>query len=260
MKLRIATWNVERSGSSIPGRVPLQRAHLESLKADIYVLTECHGSFELGDCAASVMSSSGRPPYTHEDRAVGVWSRWPILATRETDDPRLTVCAETATPAGRMLVYGTVLPYHADGAPAAGSWERHRRALAQQIAEWRQLRQDHPDHLMCVAGDFNMNLDGRKWYGDAQSRTDLLAGLNAAELRCVTTEDWQAQLKRSSIEHICIAANLQTVGPARAWSGDGQGRSRDAGSAITTASSWTSRRKWPESPTDFSASWSSFID
>ena len=198
--------------------MPLQQAQLETVQADIYILTECHDSFELRGCS-SVTSSPGVTPYDTRDRAVGVWSRWPILSTMHTAEPRLTICVEVETSHGSMLVYGTVLPYHAEGAPAASRWEQHRKALALQIGEWRQLREAYPNHLMCVAGDFNMNLDGQKWYGDAQSRTDLLAGLEAARMTCVTTTDWQSQVDRSSIDHICVSDGLEIDAWAWPWAG-----------------------------------------
>jgi endonuclease/exonuclease/phosphatase family metal-dependent hydrolase len=216
--MRIATWNLERSGVKHGKRVPLQKAHLETVQADIYILTECHDLFELRGCS-SFTSSAGVAPYDTRDRAVGVWSRWPILSTKNTADPRLTICVEVETSHGPMLVYGTVLPYHAEGAPSASRWEQHRKALALQVEEWSQLREAHPKHLMCVAGDFNMNLDGQKWYGDAQSRTDLLAGLKAARMTCVTTADWQSQVDRSSIDHICVSHGLEIDAWVWPWAG-----------------------------------------
>ena len=224
MPLRIATWNLERSGTRHRSRVLPQRAHLQSLNADVYVLTECHDRFEIEGCGAPVTSAPGQSPYEEADRAVGIWSRWPILRSLQTEDRRLTACAEIDHPSGPLLVYGTVLPYHADGGPAVGRWQSHREALALQLSEWRQLRAAYPDHLMCVAGDFNMNLDGRKWYGDPPSRQKLLAGLAEVGLRCVTTDDWFDAVGRSSIDHICISPNLVETSGASAWPGTVAGR------------------------------------
>lgn len=222
--MRIATWNVERSGTQHRSRVPTQQAYLESLASDIYVLTECHDRFALTGCHGPIMSTPGQAPYKPADRAVGIWSKWPVLRSLETTDGSLSACAEIDSPLGPLIVYGTILPYHAAGKPEASHWQRHREALGQQIEDWHRLRVGHPKHMMCVAGDFNMNLDGRKWYGDQASRARLLAALDGLGLRCVTTADWQQTVARSSIDHICITANLAVSGDASAWPGTIGGR------------------------------------
>jgi hypothetical protein len=65
-------------------------------------------------------------------------------------------------------MYGTIIPYHRDGCPpygAARQWESHYAAVATQLAEWQRLRSSYPTSEYCVAGDYNQNRDGGRWYG-----------------------------------------------------------------------------------------------
>jgi hypothetical protein len=134
-----------------------------------------------------------------------------------------------------MIVYGTVLPYHADrGASGdARNWSEFYRVLPLQRADWRRLRSAFPGDRFCVAGDLNQSLDGRRWdgrewYGTKGTRTALRDALASVELQCVTAHDLVAAghlTTRSSIDHICLdaaSAGQRTV--IRAWEagcGDG---------------------------------------
>ena len=84
-----------------------------------------------------------------------LWSRWPILQALPTFNPALAVCAEIASPAGPLIVFGTIITYANDPGPlkTARRWEEHRKSIDAHAADWQALRQRFPDHHFCVAGD-----------------------------------------------------------------------------------------------------------
>ena len=109
-----------------------------------------------------------------------LWSRWPITRRLDTSHPERTVAVEIAAPVGPLLVYGTVLPWGGDpgpdpAAPAKG-WSEMEGVLPLQLAEWRRLRDTHPDIPLVVAGDLNMNLGGPHHYGSKRCPAEHLDG------------------------------------------------------------------------------------
>ena len=195
MSFCIATWNVERSGVQRTSRIPRQLDVIREKNADLWVLTETHSAVAPDDyhCLASMPDSTY---HAEGESCATIWCRWPLKKVK-TEDPVLTVCGELQPPFGtkKMLVYGTIIPYGADGVRegAARPWERHREAVRKQTAEWRRLREQYPDHLLCVAGDFNENLDGTRWYGVRDAKEAIQKGLAAAGMRCVTAADLRAR-------------------------------------------------------------------
>ena len=145
-----------------------------------------------------------------------------------TYDAEITACGRIATPLGRLLLYGTVLPYHADRMTTgtARTWTEFLRVLPEQRDDWARLRAAYPDDRFCVAGDLNQSLDGRRWsgrewYGTQRTRSALREAVATAALRCVSHRDFVAAgelITRSSIDHICLdAASTTLVRCVWAW-------------------------------------------
>jgi endonuclease/exonuclease/phosphatase family metal-dependent hydrolase len=113
------------------------------------------------------------------------------------------------------------------------------RVIPLQAAEWARLRGDYPDAALCVAGDLNMNLGGPHYYGTAQGRRLLRAGLEAVGLACVTENDRipSGRLSHGPIDHICISKQLAArASYLAAWEGtdnDGVRLSDHSGLAVT---------------------------
>lgn len=148
----------------------------------------------------------------------------------DTADPILTLCAEFQLPLGarKVLVYGTIIPYGGDGVSngSARPWERHRAAVREQTAEWRTLREQYRDHALCVAGDFNENLDGTRWYGVKDAKEEIRHGLVAGQMICATLADLRAApfgMTRATVNHICFSDTLRAIGPVQAWEGTSDG-------------------------------------
>lgn len=219
---RIGTWNLDRTGISNKHRIEPQIDLLSRHNADVWVLTEAHesNSIEGYNSLASICD-----PNYHQlgESCVAIRSRLPMRTIPEfTSD--YSVCCELQSPFGPMIVNGTIITYADDGVREgiAKKWELHRKAVQQQVAEWKKLHELYPKHMLCVAGDFNMNLDGRRWYGVKDAREAVLSGLNAAGMYCATRADLQGpqyELSRSTVSHICLSSNISTDDSLVVWEG-----------------------------------------
>jgi endonuclease/exonuclease/phosphatase family metal-dependent hydrolase len=122
-----------------------------------------------------------------------------------------------------LLVYGTVITAAHGGAVSRPtlSWQRHLEAVHHRRAEWRQLGQDFPDHAMCVAGDFNTNLDEAAWYGTAYSKQGILQGLADIGMKCLTTDELRSPLEqpggRGGVDHVCFSDVDGLTSQLEAW-------------------------------------------
>lgn len=234
MSVRIATWNLERPQTGQTEKIKALIARMRVIDADIWILTEAHADVSPGGDYACVASSTIQDPRTHspgEHRSC-IWSRLPINEPVATHDSETASCVSIATPVGPMLVYGTVLPYHAAATKyayrAAGgeilgkkAWQLHYESIAKHQTDLQRLQSLYPDHSICFGGDLNQNRDGRRWYGTHKGRHLLTEALSACQLNCVTEQDFVAQgelEKRSNIDHLCLSKNLTNrVTEVHAW-------------------------------------------
>lgn len=219
--LRIGTWNLDRSGVRKTSRVQPQLDVIKKLNADIWILTETHSSAALNGFE-SVTSDFDSNYLKEGESYVTILSRFPMQRIA----PFTTACAEISLPFSpfKMIVYGTIITYGADGVyeGEAKAWERHRQAVQAQTAEWSELQGKYPDHLRCVAGDFNENLDGTRWYGVNDAKIAILRGLSEAGLTCETTADLRRnpyKLSRATVDHICLSRNHPCAIHMDAWEG-----------------------------------------
>lgn len=218
--LRLATWNVEYAAGTAKNAARLARILSEN--ADIWVLTETHDDLSLLPTHGSVTTAQ-RPTGRSGGRWTAIWSRWPLDGV-VVDDPVRTVAAIVATPAGSVLVYGTVLPWGADPGPdlanPAKGWSEMDRVLPLQLAEWRRLRDAHPGVPLVVAGDLNMNLGGAHFYGTKRCRDTLLTGVQGLGLACATTTDRvpAGALRHPPIDHVLVPSTWSTR-VVSAWEG-----------------------------------------
>lgn len=224
MKLRIATWNLERPRTGKTDKIDALISKMQVIDADIWILTEAHEAVSPGDGYSCVATTTIQDPLTHtpgENRST-ILSRLPINSVVETHDLETAVCADIETPFGPLLVYGTIVPYHAAGTKypyrhngidvtEKKAWQLHYESIEQHEADWRRIRALYPDHHFCCGGDLNQNRDGRRWYGTKQGRQLLSNSLKECDLTCVTEEDFVSSAdlaERSNIDHLCLSRNL----------------------------------------------------
>ena len=220
--LRFGTWNVEYAAGV--ERNALRLALLQREDADVWVLTETHDELDLGSTHTAV-SRAQRPTGRFGGRWTTIWSRWPIVEHLEVVDPIRTVAALLRAPSGSVMVYGTVLPWHSDPGPGpspAKAWAEQDRTLPIQLAEWARLRALHADAPLVVAGDLNMNLGGKHYYGTVRGRDSLRQGLANIGLACATETDRlpQGALLHPPIDHVVVpVAWMPRTRVVSAWEG-----------------------------------------
>jgi hypothetical protein len=232
---RIATWNIERAAPSKTARL----ARIHSADADIWVLTETRDSLDLGERYSGVHADL-QPGTLVAGRWVSIWSRLPCIERVAVRHTIRTVAAIYETPRGELLVYGTVLPWHSDQGTTgvATNWSEHYRVIPEQAQEWKALRERYPDAALCVAGDLNMDLGEKHFYGTKHGRELLHEALSQAGLACVTrTEHVPAgKLTEPHIDHVCLpqlwAKRAQVVD---AWPGTFDGVRLSDHSALVVA-------------------------
>jgi hypothetical protein len=226
MKLRIATWNIERPQTGQTEKIDALVARMQAIDADIWILTEAHAGVSPGSDYSCVATTTINNPLTHTpgENRTSIWSRLPINAPIETHDPETAVCADIETPFGPILIYGTVIPYHAAGTkyPYRSSreditgkkaWQLHYESIALHKADCSRLQALYPNHHFCLGGDLNQNRDGRRWYGTIKGRELLTTTLETCKLTCVTEEDFVARgdlKERSNIDHLCLSEGLSS--------------------------------------------------
>jgi endonuclease/exonuclease/phosphatase family metal-dependent hydrolase len=216
--MRIATWNIERPPGNLNARSGRILEKLREINADIWILTETHDNIRPGqDYQEASTPTVTDPPIFHREgeHKTTVWSRWPIVDRFEPATPIRAVSPILETPLGRLVLYGTVLPYHGARWPygTRRNWDAHYAAIATQGADWSRLRRDYPVEGLCVAGDFNQNRPQRTTYGTRWGRVLLDLAFKESDLVGVTQADSAAarQLPQAdlrliidSIDHICL--------------------------------------------------------
>lgn len=191
---------------------------MAEVDADIWVLTETHVGHAPSDDHRHVVFSPPSPGRVDDpERWTAIWSRWPLT---ELTDPAPhhhgTVAATVETPAGPLIVYGTVIawanePTLDDGTPAT-MWKVHLAEIERQGSEWKAIRSRYPAVPLVVAGDFNQNRDGHQWYGTTEGRERLGDALEQAKLTCLTAIDVVAKGLLESdrlIDHVCVTDDLK---------------------------------------------------
>ncbi|GAB3665143.1 hypothetical protein GCM10027596_30790 [Nocardioides korecus] len=225
--VRIGTWNVEYARGVEKNR--RRSAHLRSLAAQVWVLTETHDDLDLSSTHTALHSTQRYA--TPGGRWTTLWTSLPVMECLPTDDPSRCVAARLdAGDAGELVVYGTVLPWNGDVGPdeknPGRGWSEFRRVVAHQGQEWAELRRSFPFATLVVAGDLNQDLGGRHFYGSRKCRALLNVELARADLTCLTTTGNFAQglLEHPPIDHICASPGRSNLTVTRV---DGWNRTID---------------------------------
>lgn len=238
--LRVGTWNVEYAAGEAKNRARLAR--LEAADADVWVLTETHDDLDLSRTHPVSLSTDQRPTGRRGARWTTVWSRWP-LRRLDVGDPVRTVAALVEAPAGPLVVYGTVLPWHSDPGPdptrPKKAWSEQYRVIPEQGAEWKALAAAHPRAMLVVAGDLDMSLGGPHYYGTTDGRALLRDAMDGAGLACATETGRvpAGALAHPPIDHVLVRADRATAVVA-AWEGrtdDGARMSDHSGLVVAIA-------------------------
>lgn len=229
MKLRVTTWNLDRSHDRAKWRIDEQQRAIEAQAADVYLLTEVDERFNVSELSGVHFSDPGAGSYAATEHAAGIWTRLTMQDAFKSRDSRHVACGIfDSTAVGPIVLYSTIIPWHAARhVPGDQNWVAHRRSLAAQIEDWTALRRLLPDHHLLIAGDFNMTLGSSIQYGDLESREKLREACSDLALKCLTDIDLPRVREggRDNIDHIVISDGLTALAPPRPWmqqSSDGQ--------------------------------------
>jgi len=206
--MRIGVWNLECVVHK--DRNPARLDFLRARDVDIWVLTETHAEIDLSPSHPHVTHSARRNRSRNGMHWVSIWSRFPIVKAVESGDVR-TAIALLDVPIGRMLVFGTVWPWHSDNGEYPvdkvwTNWARQAPAIAQQGEEWSRLKAKWPDSILCVAGDLNMTFGGPTSYSSKAGRIEAELAMQRHDLACTTS--WarlpHGTLDRAPIDHVLL--------------------------------------------------------
>ncbi len=170
------------------------------------------------------VSSAARHGTVDPPRWVTIWSRFPLAEKVSVRDPSRTAAALYDVPGEcPLLVYGTVIPWKSDRDPQdTTDWAKHHRVIAEQADEWSALRERYPGVTLCVAGDLNMTLGHRIYYGTKAGVRMLSDGLAAVGLVCATATDVlpDGALDKANIDHVCLPISwAERARLVSAWKG-----------------------------------------
>jgi len=161
--IRVATWNLDHAyNSSRP--VHLQIETILKIDPDILILTETCATVDL--TPYGFVPPIYTTPHTDQKYYSAIWSKFPVIRTFPTFDGELAVCAKIITPLGAMLVYATIVTYHADRGPTGNSptWFEHHKSIDLHGEDWLMLAGEAAGLPLIVGGDFNQTRDGSKAY------------------------------------------------------------------------------------------------
>lgn len=221
--IQIATWNIDRPEQKENVTKENQRIleQIREVNADIWILTETSALIipesRKPDPFSGFVGLASRPesPSKPGQNKTTIWSRYGIKRSIETYDPDTIVCAEIDTPIGLMLVYGTIITYWGDtNEKYPKAWMYHQAEIEEQGKDLLKISQKFPDHILCVAGDFNQNWDGTKWFPNGKMNDDSVSKLREhltdRSLICVTRKDIRKEMgyHRASVDHICLSERI----------------------------------------------------
>lgn len=210
--MRIGVWNLECV--NFKDRNAARLDCLIKHDADIWVLTETHEEIDLSPTHSLAARSKPRTRTANGMHWVSIWSRFEVIEPIESSDVR-TAIALLNTPAGRMLLFGTVWPWGSDTGEYPGDqawtyWSRQAPVIAQQGKQWKKLQADWPDSILCVAGDLNMTFGGPGSYYSREGRLEAALAMQAHDLVCTTA--WarlpRGALERAPVDHILLPYDI----------------------------------------------------
>ena len=201
--MKIATWNLQSDKKLTQEREALFRQAMNSVDADVWVLTETWVCFLPLPGYRLVAQTCEAVDLEPARRWVAIWSKLDAKPVEVHGQPDRMACGRIEKPGQRdLVVIGTVLPWHFDRLwPNAAGF---CAALAGQLAEWDRLLGTPRTCALSVAGDFNQSLPHQNHYGSKPGEAALNDAMRRHDLLCLTQgNDLLSGTPR--IDHICVS-------------------------------------------------------
>jgi hypothetical protein len=204
--MRIATWNLQSDKPLTQEREALFRQAMNTVDADVWVLTETWVNFAPGEgYRLAAESSLGDDLKTWPDRRwVAIWVKSPHVGIQQVSGQpdRMACCRIEMSNQQNIVVAGTVLPWSSDEL-----WPGDNgfcASLALQTVDWGTLRGGLNSCTLVVAGDFNQSIPHERWYGFKKGEEALIGAFQELDLMCLTQGKCPLTSK-PRIDHICIS-------------------------------------------------------
>ena len=204
--MRIATWNVAYGlGEAVNQR---RRAKMDEIDADIWILTETHDDLSPGPEFRAVHGANrplddGNRQVVKGSRFVSIWVGGEgTLTSLDVTDRVFSVACLVGTEIGPLVVFGTVLPWYGRG--------NYVETVEAQSTDWEALGRKCGANV-CVAGDFNADLEGGPhYYGAKASKTAITEALADTHLTLLTGHQRTKSTgrKHGLIDHIAISNDV----------------------------------------------------
>jgi endonuclease/exonuclease/phosphatase family metal-dependent hydrolase len=216
--MKIATWNLER-GRHLRSPCPLQDAAIQSLRADIVVLTEPSAFCRSG---TNIVTS---PAERRGPRGPEAWVAIVASGVEALPLPipyeRMAVAARATVGERSIVVYGAVLPWtavrnHAPYLvrPNESSVDVFERVLAEQAADVAELCRQYEESVVW-AGDFNQTLRGLCQGGSAVRRAALERTLAQLDFVAWNAGAAHARPEMCAVDLICGPKRIMPAAQGR---------------------------------------------
>ena len=203
----IATWNVERFEHK--NALDKILSAIKEAQADVLILTEnderiqpnYRYSFHTHKlCSApSDYHMPGRYKdyavadfYKPTENRVSIYTNYPCIKQCETYDKYTAICVELETPAGNLLVYGTIIGI------LGNRDESFKQDLLMQVKDYERLSKTGS---ICIVGDFNCSF-ADNYYFTNFGRNTLLASFAHSKISLLTGN------RPECIDHIAVSENF----------------------------------------------------
>ena len=208
--MRIATWNLERPSGRRLSRGERISKVMESVAADIWVLTETVENVRPHGMTQGFWSATPERIGHSTERWVAIWTRYTDVVQLDVSDPIRSAAVRVRRNGRRdLVIFGTVLPWIGSAWQGISAKEgaAFQAAVETQAADWCRFAR-LKDADLVVAGDLNQDFNDRHYYGSKRNRHILSAALDRAGLRVASGyphDPVRAHApSRASIDHICV--------------------------------------------------------
>lgn len=156
--LKILTWNLSRPNPSTRVRNEIFLDAIKKIDPDIAILTETHECIDPGKTYFKVSSAPYiyvSPPrkilYKYGENAVSIFCKYPLTKKYPASDHFKSVCAETITPLGNLIIYGTIIGLKGG---------REKSFITDYEAQVKDLESLARHGNVCYGGDLNISFSG----------------------------------------------------------------------------------------------------
>lgn len=152
---------------------------LQAADADILILTETNESLNFGEGYNRFCTNTLKDRYYKEgEKRTIIYSRYPAKRRCETFNGDTSICIESETPNGNLIIYGTVVGSHGNRKSS------FNEDINQHLSDFERISREGD---ICISGNFNISFCDN--YYDAQyGKTKLASAFDHLHLINLTAD------------------------------------------------------------------------